>query len=220
MLNIRGYYSKWGSPYLVTASLAEVNHMFLRHILELYQQDTLWLNKCPSMRPSHQSWHDRLICHPVSCSLPCKLIAFLLWVLGRGLSTPQLPYCSVPPLRVQFYGGSDAVQGSNILQSIFSCDQAGTLLSVRPSICPSVSLSVCLSITRFSLCSSHCIIMKFSGVITIDKNDVHAKGQYQRSKAKVADVKTIFAPIWAFLNRNSSSNLQMARKWCTQLEVA
>ena len=33
--------------------------------------------------------------------------------------------------------------------------------------------------------------MKFSGVITIDKSDVHAKGQYQRSKVKVADVKTI-----------------------------
>ena len=32
--------------------------------------------------------------------------------------------------------------------------------------------------------------MKFSGVITIDKSDVHAKGQDQRSKAKVTKVKT------------------------------
>ena len=38
-----------------------------------------------------------------------------------------------------------------------------TPLSVRPS--------VCLSLT---LCSCHRIIMKFSGVITIDKSNVHA----------------------------------------------
>ena len=32
--------------------------------------------------------------------------------------------------------------------------------------------------------------MKFSGVITNDKSDVHAKGQGQRSKAKVTEVTT------------------------------
>ena len=40
--------------------------------------------------------------------------------------------------------------------------------------------SVCPSITSVSLCSHHCIIMEFSGVITIDRSDVHAKGQGQR----------------------------------------
>ena len=55
---------------------------------------------------------------------------------------------------------------------------------------PSVRLSVCLSVTPFSLCS-HCrIIMKFSGLITIDRSDVHAKGQGQGSKVKVTEVKT------------------------------
>ena len=34
--------------------------------------------------------------------------------------------------------------------------------------------------------------MKFSGVITIDKSDVHAKGQGPRSKVKVTQVKTQF----------------------------
>ena len=33
-------------------------------------------------------------------------------------------------------------------------------------------------------CSSHRIIMKFSGVITIDKSDVLAKGQGQRSRSQ------------------------------------
>ena len=40
------------------------------------------------------------------------------------------------------------------------------------------------------LCSHHGIIMKFSGVITNDRSDVHAKGQGQRSKVKVTEVKS------------------------------
>ena len=67
-----------------------------------------------------------------------------------------------------------------------------------PSVCPSVHLSV----TPFWLCSYHRIIMKFSGVITDDKGDVHAKGQGQRSKVKVTEVKTqlrlfrTVTPVW------------------------
>ena len=62
--------------------------------------------------------------------------------------------------------------------------------SVRLSVCPSVRPSVCPSVTPFSPCSHHRIIMKFSGVITNDKSDVHAKGQGQRSKVKVTEVNT------------------------------
>ena len=50
--------------------------------------------------------------------------------------------------------------------------------------------SVRLSVTPFSLCSHHGIIMKFSGVITNDRSDVYAKVQSQRSKVKVTEVKT------------------------------
>ena len=64
--------------------------------------------------------------------------------------------------------------------AIFSCDQAALWMvqSVRPSVIP------------FWLCSHHRIIMKFSGVITSDRSDVHAKGQCQRSKVKVTEVTT------------------------------
>ena len=55
---------------------------------------------------------------------------------------------------------------------------------------PSVCLSVRPSVTPFSLCFHHRIIMKFSGVITNDKSDVHAKDQGQRSKVKVTEVNT------------------------------
>ena len=71
-----------------------------------------------------------------------------------------------------------------------------------PSVRPSVCLSVCPSVTPFWLCSHHRIIMKFSGVITSDRSDVHTKGQGQRSKVKVTEVTTqlnrfqTVTPIW------------------------
>ena len=75
-----------------------------------------------------------------------------------------------------------------------------------PSVCPSVRLSVCLSVrpsvTPFLLCSHLRIIMKFSGVITSDRSNVHAKGQGQRSKVKVTEVTTqlyrfqTVTPVW------------------------
>ena len=73
--------------------------------------------------------------------------------------------------------------------------------SKNASFCPPVRPSVCLS-HLFSLCSCHRIIMKFSGVNTIDKSDVHGRGQGQRSKVKVTEVKTQFSrfrtvtPVW------------------------
>ena len=89
-----------------------------------------------------------------------------------------------------------AVKMRFYLEFIFSCDQAALWMvqSVRPS--------VCLSVTPFWLCSDHRIIMKFSGVITSDRSDVHAKGQGQRSKVKVTEVtnqlyrfRTV-TPVW------------------------
>ena len=67
---------------------------------------------------------------------------------------------------------------------------------------PSVHLSVCLSVTPFRLCSHHRIIMKFSGVITNDRSDIHAKGQGHKSKVKVTEVVTHLSrfrtvtPVW------------------------
>ena len=67
-------------------------------------------------------------------------------------------------------------------------------LSVRPSVRPSV--------TPFWLCSHHRIFIKFSGIITNDRSDVHAKGQGQRSKVKVTEVNTqhsrfrTITPVW------------------------
>ena len=48
--------------------------------------------------------------------------------------------------------------------------------------------SVHLSVTSFSLCPPYDIIMKFPGVITNDRCEVHAKGQ--RSKVKFTEFKT------------------------------
>ena len=84
---------------------------------------------------------------------------------------------------------------------VFSCDQA-TLrtLKFRPSVCLS-------AVTPFWQCSCHRIILKFSGVITFDRRDIHAKGQGQRSKVKVTEVMTSFGrfrtvtPVWLHIWR-------------------
>ena len=87
--------------------------------------------------------------------------------------------------------------------------------SVRPSIRPSVRLSG----TPFSLCSCHHIIMKFSEVITIDRSDVHAKGQGQRSKVKVTEVMTplrrfrTVTPVWIHTWQwNDAQSLMLLRR--------
>ena len=48
--------------------------------------------------------------------------------------------------------------------------------------------------------------MKFYGVFVIDRSDVYAQGQGQRSKVKVTEVKTRFALFWVFPEGNSSLN--------------
>ena len=87
--------------------------------------------------------------------------------------------------------------GKNIL---YICDQA-TLwmdnslihLFIYLSVCPSTHLSICLSVTHILQCSCH-IIVRFSGVITNDGRDDHAKDQGQTSKVKVTEVKIKFCP--------------------------
>ena len=62
--------------------------------------------------------------------------------------------------------------------------------------------SVCPSVTPFSPCSHHRIIIEFSGVITMIRSNVHAKGQGQRSMVKVTEVNTqlsrfqTLTPVW------------------------
>ena len=67
------------------------------------------------------------------------------------------------------------------------------------------------------LCSHHRIIMKFSGVITSDRSDVHAKGQ--RSKVKVTEVTTqlnhfrTVTPVWIHIWWwNDAYSLMMLRR--------
>ena len=66
-------------------------------------------------------------------------------------------------------------------------------------------------------------LMKFSGVITIDRRDVRAKGEGQRSKVKVTEVMTPFSrfrtvtPVWIHIwRRNDALSLMLLRKKGTQ----
>ena len=113
--------------------------------------------------------------------------------------------CQVLPYSGDFKAPMELLGSKTVLSKcIFSCDQAALqmVFSVRPSVRLSVCPSVRLSVTPFSPCSHHRIIMKFSGVITMVKSDVHAKGQGQRSKVKVTEVTTqlnrfrTVTPVW------------------------
>ena len=87
--------------------------------------------------------------------------------------------------------------------TLLSCDQAAlrTYISVCPSVCPSV--------TPFWQCSCHCFILKFSGDITIDRRDVHAKGQGQRSMSQ----RSVWIHIWRW---NGAQRLMLLRRGAFQ----
>ena len=80
---------------------------------------------------------------------------------------------------------SDATPMHKQWSHVFSCDQAAL------RILQSVRLSVCYTFSQYSC---HCIITKFSGVITIDTSDAHAKDHGQRATVKVTQVKTQLNP--------------------------
>ena len=104
-----------------------------------------------------------------------------------------------------------------VITVMFRCGQPALWINgpVHLSVHPTVRPSVCLSVAHlFHYIPSHRIVMNFTGLITTDQSDVHAKGQGQRSKVKVTEVKRNFAPICVFLDRNSSLNSAMATKWC------
>ena len=97
---------------------------------------------------------------------------------------------------------------------IFSFDQAAlrTLISVCPSVCPSVRLS-----HLFDNVPLIVSFWNFLGIITIDRHDVHAKGQGQRSKFKVTEVMTSFSrfqtvtPVWIW-RWNDAQSLVLLRR--------
>ena len=83
----------------------------------------------------------------------------------------------------------------------------------------SVRLSVCPPVTPFSLCCHYRVVLKFSGVITNDRCDVHAKGHGQRSKVKVTEVMTPLSrfrtvtPVWIHIWRwNDAQSLMFLRR--------
>ena len=58
--------------------------------------------------------------------------------------------------------------------------------------------------------------MQFSGIITIDRSDVHAKGQDHTSEIKVTEVKTNFATFGQF---KASTAIEEMRSWFSRSSV-
>ena len=105
------------------------------------------------------------------------------------------------------------MRSDELISCDFSCNQAALWMV----------LSIFLSITQ---CFCHCIIMKFSGImksgITIDKSEVRAKGQGQRSRSQrwkqilpqFGHCRTL-TPVWIHRwLQNDVQSLEMAKKRC------
>ena len=121
----------------------------------------------------------------------------IIWQFESNLSKIATPVAAIKSLRFALFNTG----------RVFSCDQAA--LWMAQSIC----LSVCLSVTPFSLCSHHRIIMKFTKVLTNDRSDVHAKGQGQRSRVNL----TVSGPLLQFEFTNDDE--MMHKSWCCSGEV-
>ena len=130
-------------------------------------------------------------------------------------------------LRSQIYHGyEDTDYGHNTLYEGDKTEEASMRCSLLHGSwdqllqrCPSVCLSLCLSVCLSHLFGYHRIITKFSGVITNDRSDVHAKGQGHRSKVKVTEVITQLScfrtvpPVWIHIWWwNDAQSLMLLRR--------
>ena len=171
---------------------------------------------------NHMQRFYYFICQSTWCQNASKLIyqkgeISFLW------DTKNVVYCKFDFLAWRWTGRwqkSSGLENRPTPGMVFSCDQAALRMvqSVCLSVCPSVCLSVCLSVIPFWLCSHHRVIIKFSGVITNDRSDVHAKGQGHRSKVKVTEVTTqlnrfrTVTPVWIHIWWNDAYSLMLLRR--------
>ena len=92
---------------------------------------------------------------------------FLYYLIWNNFCKRSIIYINILAMDWGRANTSKTFRG-RIIDDIFSCVQAA--LWMVQSVRPPVRMSVCLSVTPFSLCSHHHIIMKFSGVITNDRS--------------------------------------------------
>ena len=98
--------------------------------------------------------------------------------------------------------------------TVFSCNQAALkhfFPSVRPSVCTSVRLSHLFD-------NVPVIILKFSGVITIDRRDIHAKGKGQRSRSQRSRPNLAIPGLWLQFEFTYGDEM-MHKAWCYLGEV-
>ena len=109
---------------------------------------------------------------------------------GPNPEIPASPVIQLRPRPVKFGSGLGSIPLLAATKQLFEWFSPSVCLSARPSVTP------------FWLCSHHRIILKFSGVITNDRSNVHAKGRGQRSKVKVTEVNNQLShfrtvtPVW------------------------
>ena len=155
-------------------------------VFAFLQKKNVFDRSQPWAQPTTTSIQPRQLC----------TLAQLLLSSRRWATLSQPTYCCLGNKVLAISGMSHRNHTTSPSMYIFSCDQAALWLV------QSVRLSVCLTHLFDYICSNHRTIMKFSGVITNDKCEVHAKGQGHRSKVKVTEANTQLSrfrtvtPVW------------------------
>ena len=117
------------------------------------------------------------------------LCEYFAWIIIQGFSGFRVPFCTICTVfaLILIVKILMAVNGAILKHfCLFSCDQAAlrTVPSVFPSVCHTF-FTMFLSPYHHEIFSSH-----------YNRSDVQAKGQGQRPKVKIAEVKTQFSRFW------------------------
>ena len=159
---------------------------FLAATKQLYD----WFS--PSVCPSGVLLEDKLYYWKINCNNGRSVVFSedqLYWRLSTGIDGNYRSRKITERRWLHKYVGAECRASSFTWYLYQMCNT-----DVRPSVCPSHLFHHVPIIV--------CIIMKFSGLITMVRSDVHATGQGQRSKVKVTEVNTqlsrfrTLTPVW------------------------
>ena len=183
--------------------------MAVQWILNGFPRGLMWYSNIVKTNEHSYLYHFATLNKQIRYSWQCLCYVLILSMRERSLCICDTAISESRRPWIMFNKNKTWIS-RGVWNAVFSCDEAAlrTLLSVCPSVTP------------FSLCSHHRFTIKFSGVITIAISDVHAKCKGQISKVKVTDFKILFSrfqtvnPVWIHIWQWTGGKILMWHRRC------